>query len=1363
MGDGKEMSRDGVEVKEGWGKIFSEGGRDNKEEEKTIRIIKYSDLTGRVIETKKVIETKRGRNDEGKVVDKAMGIYELNMESNIEYQEEEEGKDVVKMDSGSGKNVTGDLDRLRNPRVPEVSISFKGFNNSKSTVGIVGTNVDGKQEFYVEDMPPNLTLLSAQAYAEGGAVVLFGNGGYVVKGEAGELEILEKAVKDMRVTKVLKVVRGTYEVVKETSWRKVIAEAYHITYFNGRNSKVNVSSSEDRILTYLLSGFSMGDLRQLVKSGGIKGMHPSITEESVKKFWKKNGSTLNIRAMALAKNQPNEAAFQKERGKIECPGSFEMDIMFWDELEARKPGEKMRRKLPSHGGATCMGLAVDIFSGFLIGKTLKSVKNPIEFVKFVVEKARSEKHVVSLVSADVGIKSVARLGRGKEVVGKYLVEQGIKMRTADAMNHSNGTAMIESCIGVVKEIMRFAYAYVMGNESVMKMKILTRRELLRLWGDIFHWALGVINNKPHRSRNGKTKFEMYYGWAPNIQENRMLPIFCLVMVHRKEGKEGRTTGHYQYGLYIGWSETVVGGIKVIVKTNGKLQCIVSSKFKCPSQGGGVDVRESENRGLRDIIEWSDEGEKEEKEEEENSEEEEDEEKNVERGEGEGEEAEKGIEKGGKGEDMVSGKEEEKGSRRETEIEGEMEIRTEGNKVEASLRGDEEGEEEVEREEEFIRVKSKKEKKGKMRLMNEEELREMRQRGKERRKEKGRSKLSSDLYESFLVDWTDVIEDDKNMAYFSFGDNCLIKLLDVPDKNENKEQYETYCAVAEIVAREESEKERKEGEVIEAYRVVTVNVPRSFREALTSKDWREAAIKEVTTISQEKVMVQMSVDAAKKAIEQGANVVVLFPIYEIKIKDGVEVRKIRLVGNGRPHVYDKKETYTAMPAREEVYMLWHIIATHDWDFYKADEIRAFLKAPKLGVKRVIARMRDDGRYWEVLQALYGLKTSPRDYDTSLGSRLKKLGFKPLMSSPCIFIQVIDTFIVIVFHWVDDFIITGNDPVRLKLFIEKFKLVFETLEPEIDPKEFLGVEISRNRTERIICISMEKKIEILAEKLGEVVKSGRVKRTPMAINAAVVNSEDLSNEMAVKLSEKDVSLYMEIVGSVIWISGVRGEIKFPVLYMTWFTKDPRVHHMRVAIHLVQYLWHSRKVVMVLGGKDRLGIVSCSDASFNKGKKGRSILGTMVKLNEKAGAVISKSTATQSTVLSSYEAELDGVSSGLKMMRQVENLLIELLEKDRDVPVHRNDNDGMINWVKGEGPGKGTKHMNLRLFYVRELMVSNQTDLLYIKREQLTADGLTKAKSRKEFVEFRHDLLGHELLRFMQGEEENEAMEDISEDED
>jgi hypothetical protein len=85
--------------------------------------------------------------------------------------------------------------------------------------------------------------------------------------------------------------------------------------------------------------------------------------------------------------------------------------------------------------------------------------------------------------------------------------------------------------------------------------------------------------------------------------------------------------------------------------------------------------------------------------------------------------------------------------------------------------------------------------------------------------------------------------------------------------------------------------------------------------------------------------------------------------------------VRLVCNGKTQ-YRAGETYLPTPTRVEMYILFQVVATHDWEMVHLDETRAFLSSK--GKIPVVASIGGVPGMWSVRGALYGLKTSPRHY-------------------------------------------------------------------------------------------------------------------------------------------------------------------------------------------------------------------------------------------------------------------------------------------------------------------------------------------------------------------------------------------------
>jgi hypothetical protein len=229
----------------------------------------------------------------------------------------------------------------------------------------------------------------------------------------------------------------------------------------------------------------------------------------------------------------------------------------------------------------------------------------------------------------------------------------------------------------------------------------------------------------------------------------------------------------------------------------------------------------------------------------------------------------------------------------------------------------------------------------------------------------------------------------------------------------------------------------------------------------------------------------------------------------------------------------------------------------------------------------------------------------------------------------------------------------------------------------------------------------------------------------------------------LDRDEILEYMSIVGCLIWIQGIRLDIIFAVLYLSWYTKAPLQHHLDMAYYCIGYLCTTRDLPLVLGGSSDIGVTTYIDASHGTGPRGRSITGSVTKLHPDSGAVGAKAKAQSSVRMASFDSELDGVTTGFKTTARFNNIFEELGLPTSHPPVLKNDNQAMIEFVKGEGAAKGVRHMELRMWYTREEFRKGKTGFEHTPGIGLVADKLTKLGNVTEHREFVMEIMGLKLL--------------------
>ena len=1176
---------------------------------------------------------------------------------------------IKKFDSAASSCMSGNTERITQAKeIPYNSVQIKGFNSSRSNPTHVGINSDGKKEYYVPSMSENLVLLCAHTYASEGAAILHKDGGIVIKmSEEDTQRFLNDINERYRASLKLKVNNHTYEVDDNpsTNINTNQGTAYHTVileegmsntatrYFN---TKVNPSNPTERILTLLLTGLSFNDWYSHVKNGSLKGIPPDVTVKSLNRFEHKYGRTPDIIRLALPMKQKNQHGLMDEPLVLTKPGErVEIDVMepeFNDingELLTKDLPNKST-KLPTFGGAIAAAVCVDCYSGYVYGKLLKSKSHSIEYVRHFVLQYQTAGIAITKVASDSGVLTQSTFNTMTPEVEGYLLSLNIKTERAEPHNHSRGTATVERSIRSIKDLMRMAFTYVLRNPNLSEVGM-TTEHILKLWGELFFWAITVINFKVCGHKSDKSKYEVFTGTTPNMQTMRLLPIFSFVLVYDEHNKKSTTFGaysehsHNRPGIYVGPSLNTPGAIRVALMNNKHMSIKVISKYPAVTDGGGLKIHDLISSHIPQFIN----------------------------------DTTPPMEKVQDSPTSIPTAKTPPQHMVWTKKHGLVPARRSQRLIDKELR--------------------------QQQLYNAEE--------------------ETKTLQACFADWSTHEQED---MYVSPLD---LQYINISDQPADESLYT----------------------IEEGYKAVTENVPKSFPEALQHPLWGPAARKELDTLIETKAIMKVDASIARHAINNlHADLLILFPVYEVKLRDGETVYKVRLVGDGRTH-YHCGDTYSATPSREELLVLIHIISSFDWDYAHLDEQRAFLTAQHQGTHEAYAKFRADNTYYRILGALYGMKTAPKDYQLHVAQRFEKLGYKRLIMCSCIYTcNSTDGSICVVFAFVDDFIFAGNNKTYLDTKIAEFQQHAKTTIPLWNPETILGFQLIRDRESRTVKCTMSEKINEVCQKL-QINLNGKFKGVPMPITGFIIRDdsyEKYSQKAAAFLNPQDTQKYMAIVGSLVWISGIRQDILFSVLYLTWFTKQPRLHHYNMAIKVLTYLGHTKDLPLVLGGQrlpsdhPTLSIYGETDASLGTAPKGRSTTGHMVRLGESSGAILAKSKTTTSVITSSFEAELDGAATALKSVHRIRNILDELhIPIQNNQPTLYSDNQAMIEFIKGNGVAKGVRHMELRMWYLRDKVKRGSTDIKYAKGSTLSADKLTKLGNNVSHFNFTVDIMGLKLL--------------------
>ena len=1271
--------------------------------------------------------------------------------------------------------MSGDPSRLPYPVPPPNTIMVKGFNNTTSPVAASGLNTDSRPELYVPGMPEDLVLLCAADYTSSGATILLPTEGYVLSLSPDQQQYLRAYAQQNNIIHKLKVNNNTYEVdslpVPASS-----TIAYNSTATKYFNSKVNVSNTQERILSTLLTGLTFRDLLFMTKTNSVAGLPRDLTASALHSFEHRYGRTPDVLQLAFPNLSGNTKGYFAPKPQLTHVGQrieadfFEAefnDLGSLDDTASPAPLTSLQRsklrKLKTFGGAIAAYVYIDVYSGIVDGALVTSMAKPLPLVQSTVAAFKAKGYTVEVFSADQGVLSQALFRVSLPEVIHYLKEiEHIVPECGEAYNHNNGTPYIEHVIRQIKELQRFAMLYILRNPNFKHFQF-TRIQILKLWGELFYWAIVIINLKPAFNDPTITKYQAYHGRKPDLRATRLLPIFSVLYVYRHGHNNELHSQHdfWQLGLYVGPSPSVPGAIRAAVLINKRVHIITTTAIKGVSDGGHVAIYPDTGSSIDCLLDQPDENPP----------------------------ADISVPPLPIPDEPLQiiqiplddPKPTASPARKRVSFTASQPVstptiaptadppavplhpspsppnpivssqplaETDITPTDISQSPSQPSPIVAHPSPKKIRQRRRQEPAPDSDLLHRRELNRQR-----------RQKLSDDMHARILepspapmplasstdllaysatallreiqplacfVDWTNHT-DDTDVFYFSFQDNSYVQIQSNPPNESPSVPLPTKNTV-------------------DSYRAVTENVPKTFPQALRDPVWGEPARVEFETIlNTTQSMVRMDAAIARHHIQHGAEVLYMIPVYEEKIKEGKLVRKVRLVVNGKHH---KKHgsTYASTPSREEFLILMHLFAVLDCEFYHIDENRAFLNAPKLDQIKTIARIPGDPSFYEILNALYGLKTSSHDYQEKNIKRMEQISFTRLHLCSSIYYKFEAGKLCIAYSHVDDFVFGGTDDTFTQQQIKDFRVLASTSEPSKNPSSLLGYEIERDRDRRLIKVTNIAKIQEIVSLFPHVTKNKR--NIPIPTTGYLVNDYDfdqLSPSESAFLPKPDITLYMQIVGVLIWIQGVRPDILFATLYLSWFTQKPRQHHFNMAYYCLGYLYTTKDLPLVLGGTSPISILSNTDASLATGPRRRSILGSMVTLGLNSGAVHAKATTSGSTCLSSFEAELDGLTTLLKSVIRIRHILQELLPEFTTKGTIYSDNEALVNFVNGDGPmAKGVRHIEIRQWFTRDTIQKGQFELIHMPGVDIPADKLTKLGNISEHAQFRTQILGLSLLQ-------------------
>ena len=519
----------------------------------------------------------------------------------------------------------------------------------------------------------------------------------------------------------------------------------------------------------------------------------------------------------------------------------------------------------------------------------------------------------------------------------------------------------------------------------------------------------------------------------------------------------------------------------------------------------------------------------------------------------------------------------------------------------------------------------------------------------------------------------------------------------------------------------------------AYNAGEILEPKSLEEALTSKhgkQWKAATDSEYESLMKNDTWKLVELPNGRKPI--GCK-------WVFKVKYGsdgkIERFKGRLVAKGYAQQYgiDYEETFSPVVRFSSIRLLLAYAVQNEMLIHQMDVVTAFLNGK---LEEEIYMDQPDGYIkpgkenlvCKLQKSLYGLKQSPRCWNTAFREFMTLLQFKQSTADPCIYIKVTDT-ITVVAVYVDDLIVMTKTAKEMQHIKESLALHFE-MKDLGDLHYCLGISIEQDKSHKCLWMHQRQYILNLLTKYG--LTEAKTVSTPADMSVKLKKDDGFSKEV------NSVS-YQSMVGSLLYAAiATRPDISQAVGVASKFCSKPTEAHLTAVKRILRYLKGTLNLAIRYQKSENNPLIGYSDADWAGDLDDRhSTTGNLFLMT---GGPISWLSKKQAVVaLSTSEAEYVALSSAIQEVVWLRKLLISDIQvTSRDPTLLMEDNQGAISIAKNPVAHSRTKHIDIRYHYIREAIQEAIVNISYCPTEQMVADLLTKPLPKERFKELR-DAMG------------------------
>ena len=441
-------------------------------------------------------------------------------------------------------------------------------------------------------------------------------------------------------------------------------------------------------------------------------------------------------------------------------------------------------------------------------------------------------------------------------------------------------------------------------------------------------------------------------------------------------------------------------------------------------------------------------------------------------------------------------------------------------------------------------------------------------------------------------------------------------------------------------------------------------------------------------------------------------------------------KARLVAQGfmqKESIFkDSNSSPTANPVTLRI--LLKLVACRNLKMFSIDFDSAYLNSvlPKPiyirkppGYDYALGKRKDTSKVLQLHKALYGLQESGRLWYLSLKKELLKLDLFCSIYDPCLFVNSRKSLFVLVY--VDDCIVAGSESETANL-LNKIKKVYSLKKTDLN--DFLGYNIEQKKD--YITLDLKKYIEKLLKEAK--MDQCNLTKTPMAVKTPMFPE---------KTKPKIKKPFASLLGSLLWINGVRPDLNFTCGVLSRHTHHPTEDSWSILKRALRYLNHTKNFALKITKElEPLGVSCFTDASFANAPGHRSFGGNVIFIGETVVTHFSR--IQRQVATSTASCELNEIYRGSNEVLFILGICAELDLKVLRPTVY-SDAKSALALIKGDNLKRSTKHLAVKIAYVRDLKDQKIITYKYVPTAENLADIQTKILPRPKFEELSTKIYG------------------------